>query len=1088
MSEINAHERLESHRRELFRFASDLAQRALSTGRAELFKDFHEVLEACGRLLGADFVYVDSIDMEAGTLIEVSSWQNDRGPRRPEPPSAVDIARLPQWIERLRNRGVVIGRGNATPWGRELTEVFPGPGFSTNLYAGLNVDGILIGAFGLSHRDPAHEWSDDELSTVQQIADTIANLLGRERADSARRQSELHVTALLSNVRDIVVVIDREGWIRYVNPQIEVSTGHRPENVIGGHFLALVHPDDAEMALVRFMDTLSGAPDLPVTELRIVAADGSSTWYDIDTSGYEDPVLGGYVVSLRNVDLQHTLAALADRRHDMEQVLLDMSHWALNVGYECIDDELPEHVGRLGRVLDADASGVWLIDGPTIRTAAHWAEGRSDPQNQHVRAFEAPALAARLGELERGFVVDDIDSLPREGDAAEPWVQDWRSLPQRTRSALLLPLASAGVSHGFVGVTMTSTARSWSDEEVALVRRVADIIAALLARRSVEASLRDSESRLTALLDNSLDLVAVVSPIGEFLYANRTAQRRLGLSAEEMLRANIADIIHPDDLELGISRLAKLVAEEFTEMTTLRLLTRDGRQLSVEIVSGHGAPVAGGTLLTGRDVTDRRAGEVEAARRMDHLRYAFDVAQAALDLDPEEFLSQLGGVCARVQQMLGVDFVYVDRIDEQQHVLTNLAGCVADGAVQVVQPDETLPFSELPLWIERLRRLDPVIVTNAMSSKESWMIEKRRALGDEGGLLAVAMSGAGELFGVLGVSMAYTSRVWTDDELTFIRIIGETIAHVLERARVDLALRRSETRFRLLSETAADVVLLTDAAGTIQYASPSSFQLLGFSPDEMVGQVAQDMVHPEDSGTLSTVGADQLRLGEPLTSECRLKRADGGYVWVANSISALIDPASGRALEYRASLRDISDRKRLEAALVEQALHDPLTGLGNRILLQQCLTRTTGLGPDSCQEIAVLLIDLDEFKTVNDTYGHAVGDEVLRIVSARLQALTRGQDTLARTGGDEFVVICPRTTAADAVQIGERIISAVSQPLSTNGTIINLGASVGVAHHLGFTDDPGSLLIDADHAMYAAKREGRGRVRVAESVHPGAPS
>jgi len=184
-------------------------------------------------------------------------------------------------------------------------------------------------------------------------------------------------------------------------------------------------------------------------------------------------------------------------------------------------------------------------------------------------------------------------------------------------------------------------------------------------------------------------------------------------------------------------------------------------------------------------------------------------------------------------------------------------------------------------------------------------------------------------------------------------------------------------------------------------------------------------------------------------------------------------------IEYRISLRDISDRKRLEAALEEQALRDPLTGLGNRILLQSRLRSATSIGSPAVGEVAVLLVDLDGFKAINDTYGHAVGDDALRVISSRLSGILRSQDTLARTGGDEFVAICPATSAQEAVKIGERIVRSVRQPLTINGSVVKLGASVGVAHHVGSTPDPGWLLIEADHAMYAAKREGRGRVRLA---------
>jgi len=547
---------------------------------------------------------------------------------------------------------------------------------------------------------------------------------------------------------------------------------------------------------------------------------------------------------------------------------------------------------------------------------------------------------------------------------------------------------------------------------------------------------------------------------------------------EEVIGESVACVLHPDDLDMALERLGTLLDGQPTALTTVRLVCADGSIGHWEITSGlMRDPIAGGRVLTCRDVTDRLRREQEAATRVEYLRYAFDVAQSALDLDPADFLRSLPEVCDRIATMLAVDLVYVDQIDERGSLLSNLAGRAANGSVVKIQGSEALQLSMVPRWVERLRAPEPIVVSDSTTCEEPWAIEKRRVLGGGGGLISVGMSAAGELFGVLGVSMTSQPRTWTDDEVTFLRILAETIAHVLERARVDEALRTSEAKFRLLSETAADVVILLDAFGRIAYASPSSEDLLGYRPDALIGRRASELMDRDHRSEFWSI-ARTLRAGGSLTSEFRLRRADGSAVWVSNSISAVTDQCSGRSLEYRTSMRDISDRKRLEAELEWQALHDPLTGLGNRILLRGRMgTAVERVGAST--EVAVLMFDLDGFKEINDSFGHAVGDDVLCIVADRLTQITRAGDTLARTGGDEFVLLCPNTPVEDALHIAERIVAAISVPITVGSITVEIGASVGVARGSNAQQDPDWMLVEADHAMYAAKRAGRGLVRVA---------
>jgi diguanylate cyclase (GGDEF)-like protein len=165
-------------------------------------------------------------------------------------------------------------------------------------------------------------------------------------------------------------------------------------------------------------------------------------------------------------------------------------------------------------------------------------------------------------------------------------------------------------------------------------------------------------------------------------------------------------------------------------------------------------------------------------------------------------------------------------------------------------------------------------------------------------------------------------------------------------------------------------------------------------------------------------------------------------------------------------------RCQLEEELERRANHDALTGLANRALLQAHLAETIG-------RVAVLLIDLDGFKSVNDNYGHGVGDEVLLTVSARLRRGVRHGDLVARLGGDEFVVVCPGTDLAVAERVAQRLIASLSVPMDIGSQRVRIGASVGIAMRTGH-GDADVLLGSADRAMYEAKRAGRGAVCIAD--------
>jgi diguanylate cyclase (GGDEF)-like protein/PAS domain S-box-containing protein len=282
--------------------------------------------------------------------------------------------------------------------------------------------------------------------------------------------------------------------------------------------------------------------------------------------------------------------------------------------------------------------------------------------------------------------------------------------------------------------------------------------------------------------------------------------------------------------------------------------------------------------------------------------------------------------------------------------------------------------------------------------------------------------------------------------------------------RTVLQRRRADERFQALFQHAPDLVSVLNPAGRIEYSSPSAATVLGYPSGAMVGKSVFDLVHPDDRQYMRDqfgvllVGRDTV-----LRLQCRVRSASGEYRWFEFTASnQLQNPALAGVV---INARDISENRAFQERLAHEAQHDALTGLPNRRRMQDALDASL-----RAEAVAVLFVDLDGFKPVNDAHGHEAGDELLRQVAERLGACVREKDVLARVGGDEFVVLMPGVQAeADAEAMGHRIRHAVGQPFRIDGHDVQIGASVGV-HLAPSATDPDEALRAADHAMYSVKK------------------
>ncbi len=263
--------------------------------------------------------------------------------------------------------------------------------------------------------------------------------------------------------------------------------------------------------------------------------------------------------------------------------------------------------------------------------------------------------------------------------------------------------------------------------------------------------------------------------------------------------------------------------------------------------------------------------------------------------------------------------------------------------------------------------------------------------------------------------------------------------------------------------------------------------MLGYRVDDRVGRSAFDAVHPDDIGWGERLLGDVIKTpGATVAGEFRVKHADGSWRWLeAVGTNLLDDPAVGGVV---INYRDITSRRKLEEELRHMAFHDSLTGLANRALFIDRLEHALLLSHRAPRPVAVLFVDLDDFKTINDSLGHGEGDAILEQVAERLRGGLRAGDTLARMGGDEFAVLVEDPPAAgDPMVVAERLAETLAAPFTVGGKELFVHASFGVSVLTSRDQTAEELLRNADISMYMAKRKGKNRIEVFEpSMHAAA--
>jgi len=455
-------------------------------------------------------------------------------------------------------------------------------------------------------------------------------------------------------------------------------------------------------------------------------------------------------------------------------------------------------------------------------------------------------------------------------------------------------------------------------------------------------------------------------------------------------------------------------------------------------------------------------------------------ARAALTLLAEDDPSlALRSVLEHVGRHIGGDSTYVFELHPHPGS-GRLAASVRERweGETVVDPLPESAFTDLSIedihlerWLERLSRGEAIACDIAdLPEDERAFFDGKRVTS----LMVLPLFCHGRLWGCIGIETQDRRRSWSASDVSVLRIVAAGVSAALERKKALESLRRAAAVF----ESTRDGVVVIDPAGNVLAVNRAYCEITGYGEEALIGRraalMSPELLPPE------VFEAQQAALREHghWQGEVALRRRSGetSSQWV--SISAVRDE-TGRAQQYVGVMTDISQIKRSEAELERLAHFDPLTGLPNRVLVRLRLEHAIEQARRKGHGLAVLFIDLDRFKDVNDSFGHPVGDELLVMIAARLKGRVRGEDTLARLGGDEFLMVMEAVHAPDeAAVVARALIQLLEEPFAlSGGHEVYVGLSVGISCYPEDAQTATELVQHADAALYSAKAEGRSTYR-----------
>ncbi len=925
--------------------------------------------------------------------------------------------------------------------------------------------------------------------TEAALEETTGAVLALKEAERSLREAGQWFETLMTNSSDTIIVLDDQARLTYEDPSNMRTFGYPANTLIGNSIFDLIHPDDHEVAAAAFAEaTTQSSPILPVV-LRFKTLSGEWRFMEsILTNCLDDPAIRGIVGNGRDVTERTYLVRALRTLTDGNQVLIHATEEASLLDEICrtIVTSGGFSLAWVGFLEHDEAQGVRPV--ASAGTTEYLANTRFSWGDNEFG--QGPiGLAVRTGEVQ---IISDVGLSSLTG----PWRE--RAGKFGFKACCVFPLIVGGDTIGSLAIYSSELGSVGPDEVATLSELAAELAygigrlrdAANLARS--EALLRDVEQRFRLAFQYNMSPMLFVDLEDRAIEVNDAFCRMLGFERGEFLGRDSQPFTLPEDI--GITEDAhRLVSVGDVDQVRYvkRYLRKDGRVIVVEVLRSAVHDDAGTILyyvISQRDITD-------LVQRDHILGLLTRVSKLAMLASSEtDFLQQFcevlvdeGGYAlawigvASPNGEGGIDLLcaagdteyLLDRSDPwwgSPESESGPPGTAMRTGISRVDGDLTDDSRE-DVWHERAARFgigSSVSIPDRIGSRRAVLnMYHRYVLAFDEKLVAGLEKIVREFeFAVTHMRSVRKTEV----------ALEETTVAVNALKVSDIARTESEQRFRLAFEQNTAPMVFTDLEDRVIAVNDAFCRMIGFSREELLGKDSKQFTHPEDVGiteeTLQRLSADEV---DEVRYVKRYLRKDGRVIVSEVSRTPAKD-ASGKTLYFVASERDVTDERALTAQLSHQALHDPLTGLANRALFEDRLAhahaktiRQGGFG-------AVLLLDLDDFKGVNDTHGHLVGDQLLVGIARRFEMVTRSSDTLSRFGGDEFLYLAEgMTSATEAEEVALRLLEVLVEPFTFDGLNFEQRASIGIVVWNSTVDESNDAIQNADIALYEAKRQGKGR-------------